>query len=264
MTRVWLGFLLLGASAWAGQWNIFGTDYRQVLPAGKWPAAALGQVSGRFRCTGTLVGPRIVLTAAHCLRFQGNQLDPNRPPTFAAQVFQGQSTALNLPEGIAVEAGTWRSDQDPRSEDWAVIALAEAPRRADGRPYRWLEVHSYQLTAGDLVSTVGYSLDIQGGRSPSVHRGCQVRESFPEGFFFHDCAIYAGASGGPVLLDFLDPTLSRATPVVVGITNAHFSDGTPGLTLPAYSADRANVGAPASAFYQAVQNMARKYPVRVP
>ena len=48
--------------------NIFGPDDRRGFKDASWPWRAVGRIdTGHKMCTGTLVGPRLLLTAQHCL-----------------------------------------------------------------------------------------------------------------------------------------------------------------------------------------------------
>ena len=181
-----------------------------------WPASAIGVVAvapGRVRCTGILVGPNIVLTAAHCL-FPGPTVVNPRAVHFLLGMKMGSAAASSVAERLIVSddftPGEWRPGQS--AVDWALIVLK------DPMPPRPLPVKA--LTGEELktatiegkISQIGYGNERP--YSPSVLRNCFANHSEDDRILTMRCLANFGYSGSPALAEL------NGTPTVVGVFSA--------------------------------------------
>lgn len=205
-------------------------DGRVRVDAREPPWNAVGRlqaVSGDTRtiCTGTLVGPRTVLTAAHCL-YDGRTRRP-----FAASSLQFLIGLDGQPmlAGALVERTTIGTGYDPNDpagtmgSDWALITLA-APLNNGGH---FLSLDPQPPAGGAAVMVGGYALN-----NPNVlaaDTSCRVttaaKDSKGRALVLHDCNIVQGVSGAPLLR-----RAGRGW-TVVGINIGRSREGTKGFAV---------------------------------
>lgn len=190
----------LSAPVWAsGLKGIKGSDDRITVTASEYPWSAVGRVNNGQggHCSGILIGPKLALTAAHCL---WNNKTRRPMPEQALRFVAGWERGNHL--GIATVSRTvlapgWRFGEkyDPAhaAHDWALLELVEPLGDAVG----WVALAGGR-DGSESVTTVGYAQDRQ--HVPTAHIGCHLLGSLRPGLLTHDCDAVHGDSGAPVLI----------------------------------------------------------------
>lgn len=180
--------------------NIFGSDNKvfveHVLHLNR-PLSKIGKlIVPDGSCTASLVGPDLILTAAHCIaNSSGTALQQG---TFTFHLGYHQGTALASSPVEQVWYGSFEYDRGERENDWAILRIRDSLGDTYGY-FGWIFLDASDSRAGQLTQ-VGYGRLWRDGEEVTVHESCAFRGATEDpGLFLHDCDTSPGDSGSPLL-----------------------------------------------------------------
>jgi protease YdgD len=179
--------------------GIGAADPRHPVDPEEAPWRALGRVQLEVggRCTGVLIGPRLVLTAAHCLVAPRSRALV-QPGTIHVLLGYDRGTARGHARATAYRVGPGfdPARNGPAPADWALLTLDTTL----GTPDRILPLLSGPLPPRTPLMLGGYQQDRP--EVPLADTACHLLGLSSSGsgaMLLHDCAGTRGSSGAPVL-----------------------------------------------------------------
>lgn len=168
---------------------------RGLEGVGRIDVAGVGGMQGF--CTGALVSPTQVLTAAHCLfdKSTGAPISTDRL-TFRAGFHHGEESALRRVRRMVMHPGYSHQTDPSHSSLRADLALLELDRALQIASVQPFDARGH-LESGDVVQVVSYARGRED--APSSEDDCSVLDR-DDRVLVLSCSVDFGASGAPVFV----------------------------------------------------------------
>jgi protease YdgD len=192
---------------------------REIVDISAYPWASIGKIgisaiSVRTTCTGSVIGPKQILTAAHCLYIKttGRFVSAGEIH-FLLGYEKGQYRAHKVGSRYVTSPKFNFAKVETAGEDWAVVYIDE-PFPSETRPLRLAAVRPM---LGARAQTGGYPNDKAHMMTADKH--CSGKAVSADGKLITDnCITHHGDSGGPLLSGDED-----AEGLIIGVNSLGYS-----------------------------------------